>query len=170
MKTLVAIRNLILIALVLIPVSLFNGVIMVSIAGGAMFPSIYRISYPVFEKNGDKVIYESRNFSYKPGQQGTINEHHLVKPNGERRDIGLRVLVVSGIIFSFMLWLVSLIATAIAAIINKIPLVPEERSENIISTAFVISLYVNIGIMLLVMAIGFLYGLVWMGQALINAW
>jgi len=156
--------------LVMMPFCLFAGSIMFPIVGGALYPPLNNISYPVFERNGDRVVFGSTNFSYKPGQQGTIQEHFLLKPNGERKNINLRIIVVSALIYSIILWLISVITTIIVVIKNHIPLVPSEGSENIIQASLVLSIYINGGISLAIMAAGFLYGLIWIVQALINAW
>src|SRR3546814_13771862 len=72
--------------LLLVPVCAFGG-IMVASAGGAIHPPLVTVAAP-YVCDGT-VEAQSRNYSYKPGQQGVARTIFCLDQNGGRRAIPL---------------------------------------------------------------------------------
>jgi hypothetical protein len=87
--------------------SLFIGFVLISVAVGAIFPSIHKLTAPLI-CNGDVEI-ETLQYSYKPGQMGW--EHHIycTGESGDRREITFPAIGVTGLIASAILFVIALI-------------------------------------------------------------
>jgi hypothetical protein len=87
--------------------SLFIGFVLISIAGGAIFPSIHKLTAPLICR--ESVEIETIQYSYKPGQMGW--EHHIYCANesGERKEITFPAIGVTGLIASAILFVIALI-------------------------------------------------------------
>jgi hypothetical protein len=87
--------------------SLFIGFVLISVAGGAVFPSIHKLTAPLI-CNGSVEI-ETLQYSYKPGQMGW--EHHIycASESGDRSEITFPALGVTGLFASGILFVIALI-------------------------------------------------------------
>ncbi len=87
--------------------SLFIGFVLISVAGGAIFPSIHKLTAPLICR-GDMQI-ETNQYSYKPGQVGW--EHHIycASESGERKEITFPAIGVTGLVASAILFVIALI-------------------------------------------------------------
>ena len=88
-----------------IGISLFVGFIIVSIALGAIFPSIHKLTAPLICRGTVEV--ETVRYSYKPGQVGWQHTVYCVPEAGAKKDItfpaiGMTGLVASVIIFAYL--------------------------------------------------------------------
>lgn len=145
-------------------VSTFTGVVMVSVAGGALFPSLTKIAYPLLASKGEHVELILTDFSYKPGQSGTTVEHVLVRADGTRRDVSLKVFVVAGLAYGFLLFLSTLVVTFIILRIKQLPRAAFE------SLLLPISIYVFAAVTGLVIIAAIGSGFIFVIRALARAW
>ena len=87
-------------------VSLFVGFVIVSVAVGAIFPSMHTFAAPLICSGEVKV--ESIRYSYKPGQVGWDNHIYCIE-RGKQREItfpaiGVTGLIASAILFVFLIF------------------------------------------------------------------
>src|SRR5690606_18798850 len=75
--------------MLVVPVCAFCGIMLAAI-GGALHPPVITVAAP-YVCNG-MVETQSRNYSYKPGQQGIARNVFCIKADGSRRDITLRTV------------------------------------------------------------------------------
>lgn len=87
--------------------SLFIGFVLISVAVGAIFPSMHKLTAPLI--CDENVEIETLQYSYKPGQMGW--EHHIycTSESGERKEITFPVIGVTGLIASAILFIIALI-------------------------------------------------------------
>jgi hypothetical protein len=84
-------------------IGLFIGFSIFAAAIGAFVPSIYKISEPVLCQG--KFTIESRSYSYRPGQVGVEHKIYCDRRGGEiREDLTIIAVIVSGIIYSLILF------------------------------------------------------------------
>lgn len=83
---------------ILIGASLFVGFVIISVAIGAVFPSLHKLAAPLI-CNGT-VNAESIKYSYKPGQVGWENHIYCDSTSGERKEITFPAMGVTGMIAS----------------------------------------------------------------------
>jgi hypothetical protein len=88
---------------VLAGVSLFIGFVIFSVAAGAVFPSLHKLTAPLICR-GD-VQVESLKYSYKPGQVGWEN-HIYCTANGVQKEITLPAIGVTGLLASALIFVV----------------------------------------------------------------
>lgn len=88
--------------------SLFIGFVLISVAAGAIFPSLHKLTAPLICR-GEMQI-ETNEYSYKPGQHGT-DIHMYCVDGGSKKEItfaliGMTGLVASAIVFVFaLIWM-----------------------------------------------------------------
>jgi hypothetical protein len=87
--------------------SLFVGFVLISVAIGAIFPSIHKLAAPLICTGSVEI--ETLQYSYKPGQMGW--EHHIycAGESGERREITFPAIAVTGLIASAILFVIALV-------------------------------------------------------------
>jgi hypothetical protein len=86
--------------------SLFIGFVLISVAGGAIFPSIHKLAAPLICKGSVEI--ETFQYSYKPGQVGW--EHHIYCASEEgRKEITFPAIAVTGVIASAILFVIAII-------------------------------------------------------------
>jgi hypothetical protein len=86
--------------------SLFVGFVLISVALGAIFPSIHKLAAPLICKGSVEI--ETFQYSYKPGQVGW--EHHIYCASEEgRKEITFPAIAVTGLIASAILFVIALI-------------------------------------------------------------
>jgi hypothetical protein len=87
--------------------SLFIGFVLISVAVGAIFPSIHKLTAPLICSGSVEI--ETLQYSYKPGQVGW--EHHIycAGESGDRREITFPAIGVTGLIASAILFVIALI-------------------------------------------------------------
>jgi hypothetical protein len=87
--------------------SLFIGFVLISVAGGAIFPSMHKLTAPLICSGSVEI--ETLQYSYKPGQVGW--EHHIycASESGERKEITFPAIAVTGLIASAILFVIALI-------------------------------------------------------------
>lgn len=78
-------------------ISLFVGFVIISVAVGAIFPSMHTLSAPLICSGEVKV--ESIRYSYKPGQVGWDNHIYCVE-QGKKNEITLPMIGVTGLVAS----------------------------------------------------------------------
>ncbi len=89
--------------------SLFIGFVIISVAVGAIFPSLHKLTAPLICRGAVEV--ESIKYSYRPGQVGWSNHIYCDKQSGERKEItfpaiGVTGVIASGIVFiTLALWM-----------------------------------------------------------------
>jgi hypothetical protein len=93
--------------LILAGISLFIGFVIISVAVGAIFPSMHKLTAPVLCSNGE-VEVEVITYSYKPGQIGTDNHLYCNDEEG-RREITWAAIGVSGLFYSAIIFVLLLI-------------------------------------------------------------
>ena len=74
--------------------------VMVASAGGAIHPPLVTVAAPYVCEG--TVETQSRNYSYKPGQQGVARNIFCIGPDGARRDITLRVLGAAAVYYTLI--------------------------------------------------------------------
>lgn len=88
-------------------ISLFFGVTVVGIGLGVVITPLVRIAAPFVCPRGDFML-ESEMYSYKPGQTGITRTWFCVEnTNTEPKDVSIGAMVVAGIIYGiiiFILW------------------------------------------------------------------
>ncbi len=78
--------------------SLFIGFVIISVAVGAIFPSLHKLTAPLICSGTVEV--ESIQYSYKPGQVGWSNHIYCDQQSGERKEITFPAIGVTGVIAS----------------------------------------------------------------------
>lgn len=86
--------------------SLFIGFVLISVAIGAIFPSMHKLTAPLI-CNGS-VEVETLQYSYKPGQVGWEN-HIYCDSEAGRREITFPAIGVNGLIASVIIFVIALI-------------------------------------------------------------
>lgn len=87
--------------------SLFIGFVLISVAVGAIFPSIHKLSAPLICR-GD-VNIQVNTYSYKPGQSGTDIHIYCVDDQGTQKEITFQAIAVTGLVASAILFVIALI-------------------------------------------------------------
>jgi hypothetical protein len=87
--------------------SLFIGLVLISVAVGAIFPSIHKLSAPLICR--DEVNIQVNTYSYKPGQSGTDIHIYCVDDKGTQKEITFQAIVVTGLVASAILFVIALI-------------------------------------------------------------
>ena len=88
---------------VLAGVSLFIGFVIFSVAVGAIFPSLHKLTAPLICRG--EVQVESFKYSYKPGQVGWDN-HIYCNTNGVKKEITFQAIGVTGLLASALIFIV----------------------------------------------------------------
>lgn len=73
---------------------------MVASAGGAIHPPLVTVAAPYVCDGA--VETQSRNYSYKPGQQGVARNIFCLDPNGSQRDITLRTIGAAAVYYTLI--------------------------------------------------------------------
>jgi hypothetical protein len=89
---------------ILIGASLFVGFVIISVAVGAIFPSLHKLTAPLICSG--TVDVETIQYSYKPGQVGWATTIYCAKNSGERREITFAAIVVTGFIASAIMFVI----------------------------------------------------------------
>lgn len=91
--------------LFLLAVSLFFGVVIIAVAGGAVYPPLYKAGASLVCKG--ELVIESSRYSYKPGQIGT--QHTIFcqdKTSGARTEVTLKAIFAAGLVYSGVIFAV----------------------------------------------------------------
>src|SRR5688572_7393142 len=91
---------------ILAGISLFIGFIIISVAVGAIFPSMHKLTAPLICKG--EVQVESITYSYKPGQIGTDNHIYCIDEQGDQKEITFPAIGVTGLFYSAILFVIFL--------------------------------------------------------------
>jgi hypothetical protein len=92
---------------ILAGISLFIGFIIISVAVGAIFPSMHKLTAPLICQGEVKV--ESIRYSYKPGQVGWDNHIYCIDEQGSQKEITFPAIGVTGLFYSAILFVILLI-------------------------------------------------------------
>lgn len=92
---------------ILAGISLFIGFIIISVAVGAIFPSMHKLTAPLICEGEVKV--ESIRYSYKPGQVGWDNHIYCIDEQGSQKEITFPAIGVTGLFYSAILFVILLI-------------------------------------------------------------
>jgi hypothetical protein len=92
--------------LLLVPVCAFCGVMVASV-GGALHPPVITVAAPYVCDGA--VETQSRNYSYKPGQQGVARNVFCIETGGNRRDITLRTVGAASVYYTLILLAAALV-------------------------------------------------------------
>jgi hypothetical protein len=96
-------------ALMLLGVSMFCGIIIISIGFGAAFPVIDRVAAP-FVCAGRELELEQQTYSYRPGEvTTTVTWYCTNEQTGAREDVSLQTALVSGLIYGAVIFVVAVI-------------------------------------------------------------
>jgi len=96
-------------ALMLLGVSMFCGIIIISIGFGAAFPVIDRVAAP-FVCAGRELELEQQSYSYRPGEvTTTVTWYCTDEQTGAREDVSLQTALVSGVIYGAVIFVVAVI-------------------------------------------------------------
>ena len=87
--------------------SLFVGFVLISVAIGAIFPSIHKLTAPLICRGDFKI--ESNHYSYKPGQSGTDIHMYCIDDQGAKNEITFPLIGVTGLAASAIIFVVALI-------------------------------------------------------------
>jgi hypothetical protein len=87
--------------------SLFIGFVIISVAVGAIFPSIHKLSAPLICR--DEVQIQVNSYSYKPGQSGTDIHIYCVDDQGTQKEITFPLIGVTGLVASAIIFVIALI-------------------------------------------------------------
>lgn len=101
--------------LLLVPVCAFGG-IMVASAGGAIHPPLVTVAAP-YVCDGT-VETQSRNYSYKPGQQGVARNIVCLERDGSRRDITLRAVGAASLYHGLILLAAALLLWGVVRLLR----------------------------------------------------
>ena len=104
--------------LTLFGISLFVGFVLVAVAGGALFPSLLRISAPVVCHGTFQI--ESHSYS-QPGQYSVTHQVFCTDTgDGTRKEITIAAILVSGLLYSVGIFIMILINNAIRSVARKV--------------------------------------------------
>jgi hypothetical protein len=106
---------------ILAGISLFVGFVIISVAVGAVFPSMHKFTAPLICSGEVKV--ESIQYSYKPGQVGWNNHIYCIDESGTQQEITFPAIGVTGLFYSAILFVI-LVFWA-----RKSSVVPENSGE-----------------------------------------
>jgi hypothetical protein len=87
--------------------SLFIGFVLISVAVGAIFPSIHKLTAPLICR--DEVQIKVNTYSYKPGQSGTDIHIYCVDGQGTQKEITFPAIGVTGLAASAVIFVIALI-------------------------------------------------------------
>ncbi|MBU1148705.1 hypothetical protein KKI23_01305 [Patescibacteria group bacterium] len=113
-----------------LPASLFAGAVMISIALGSIFPEVDLIANSLVAIDGQKIIIEKQDYSYGPGQSGTVVKHLLINEKDEIEDVTFRLSVYSSLIYTVILMVLSLLAAGFYQFFRRLPI------DALVTTAF----------------------------------
>lgn len=108
--------------LVAVPASIFAGALMISVSLGSLFPQVDSIAHPFLAVNGNRIVIEKQDYSYSPGQKGTVVQHVLIDTQGNKKDISFRVGVYSSCIYTLILMFLSIAGALVYRILRHLPL------------------------------------------------
>jgi len=89
--------------LIVAGISLFLGFVIFSVAVGAIFPSLHKLTAPLICRGTVEV--ESIKYSYKPGQVGWSN-HIYCNVKGARREITFPAIGATGLLASLIIFVI----------------------------------------------------------------
>jgi len=92
----------------LLGISLFTGIIIVSIGLGAAFPAMERVAAP-FVCGARTLDLQLDHYSYKPGQSGYIITWTCVGRPGSGEDVTWKIILVAGLIYSALIFFISVV-------------------------------------------------------------
>ncbi len=92
----------------LLGISLFTGIIIVSIGLGAAFPGMERVAGP-FVCGARTLDLQLDHYSYKPGQSGYTITWSCVGRPGAAQDVTWRIILVAGLIYSAVIFFISVV-------------------------------------------------------------
>jgi hypothetical protein len=92
---------------ILAGISLFIGFVIISVAVGAVFPSMHKLTAPLICKG--EVQVESIRYSYKPGQVGWDNHIYCIDEQGSEKEITFPAIGVTGLFYSAILFVILLV-------------------------------------------------------------
>jgi hypothetical protein len=75
--------------------------LMVPGLGGLIFPSmLINTVGPFITSQNEKIVLETEDYSYKPGQSGTQYNFYLLSASGEKKDITMKLVFTSFAVYS----------------------------------------------------------------------
>jgi len=94
----------------LVVISLFVGIILCSIAAGAVFPGLNQLaSGPLVCRHGTFQIHQD-TYSYRPGESDTMTTDYCVdSTTGVKQDISGKVIIVAGLVDSAVIFVILVI-------------------------------------------------------------
>lgn len=98
-------------ALSLLGMSLFTGIIIVSIGLGAAFPAMERVAAP-FVCGERSLDLQLDHYFYKPNTSGYTITWSCVDSRGESQDVTWKITLVAGLIYSAVIFFISLAGLA----------------------------------------------------------
>jgi len=93
--------------LMLLGISMFAGIVILSIGIGAAITPMQGISAPIV-CGSDQLELEKQYYSYKPGQSGyTITWYCVERATGQKRDKTFPIILTSGVLYGVGLFVIS---------------------------------------------------------------
>lgn len=104
----------------LLGVSLFVGIILCSIAAGAVFPGINQFAAGRLVCSNGAFVIQQNTYSYRPGESDTQTTDLCVDlESGTKQDVSFPTLLVSGLIYSGAIFILVLVATFIRGLVGR---------------------------------------------------
>ena len=105
----------------LLGVSLFVGIILCSIAAGAVFPGINQFAAGHLVCSKGKFIIQQNTYSYRPGESDTQTTDLCVDVHsGTKQDVSFPTILVSGLIYSAAIFLLGLIVPPLWGVVGRL--------------------------------------------------
>ena len=98
----------------LVVISLFVGIILCSIAAGAVFPGLNQLAAGPLVCHGTFQIHQD-TYSYRPGESDTMTTDYCVdNTTGAKQDISGRVIIVAGLVDSAIIFVILVILVLVS--------------------------------------------------------
>jgi hypothetical protein len=112
-------KALIITALIVLGCSMFCGIIIISIGFGAIFPQLDLISAPIV-CGPRQLKYTQETTSYRRGESDTYTTNYCVDVEGKKEDVSGQVLLVAGVMYGLILFVIVMITILGFVIKNRI--------------------------------------------------
>ena len=104
----------------LLGVSLFVGIILCSIAAGAVFPGINQFAAGSLVCGNGTFVIQQNTYSYRPGESDTQTTDLCVDlKSGTKQDVSFPTTLVSGLIYSAAIFVLVLVAAFIRGLVGR---------------------------------------------------
>lgn len=103
-----------------IPFAVFTGLIILSIGAGAIFHQLHIPGIYLLEQEFQTSLkFNSHHYSYRPGESSDTIEYTTTQPNGQTKDLTLRVMTYSGLFYSLLIVILSFLTSITKHLFKK---------------------------------------------------